>query len=281
MNTASHPTPDPQRGGPAAKALGWVLTLPQLAAFAAVLLLFHPLQVIARVFGYGAHKRVVDWLNLSLLQSLRLVGTHIELDCSQPLPAGRPLLVVSNHQSMYDIPLLGWVFRRHHPKFVAKAELGRGLPSVSYNLRHGGSVLIDRSDPRQSLPALAGFGDYIETHGYTACIFPEGTRARDGAMKPFNAAGFRQLLRSLPTALIVPVAIEGSWELVRYGMRPIPFGVRLRCTVLPPLEQDGRPARDLLGVAEDRIRDRLTSPAATAAIQNDASGASPGPDPGP
>ncbi len=238
-------------------ALGWFLTPLHLFAFAAILLFFHPVLVAARRVGYLAHKRIVDYANLSVLTSLKLVGTRFELISDHPLPEDRPLIVVSNHQSMYDIPLLGWTFRAHHPKFVAKVELGRGLPSISFNLRHGGSVLIDRSNPRQALPALARFGQYIERHRYAACIFPEGTRALDGVLKPFNPAGLLKLLQNVPSALIVPVAIQGSWELVRYRFCPIPFRAHLRCTVLEPVEPRGRPDKAMVKLVEDKIRAQL------------------------
>ena len=236
------------------KAVGWLLTPFHLAAFVAVLLAFHAAQVLARRFGYAAHKRVVDYLNLSILASLKIVGARIEVDCPRPLPDGVPLIVVANHQSMYDIPLLGWTFRRHHPKYIAKVELGKGLPSISYNLRHGGSALIDRDDPRASMRVIQKFGTEVEAHRYAACIFPEGTRARDGVMKPFNPAGLMVLMRAVPTGVVLPVAIEGSWQIVRYAMRPIPFGVRLRCTVLAPIDRAERDARQVVELAEQRIR---------------------------
>jgi 1-acyl-sn-glycerol-3-phosphate acyltransferase len=59
---------------------------------------------------------------------------------------------------------------------------------------------------------------------------------------------------------VVPVAIEGSWELVRYGMRPIPFGVRLRCTVLEPLEPSAVPPKELARTIEKRLRAALAAP---------------------
>jgi 1-acyl-sn-glycerol-3-phosphate acyltransferase len=158
---------------------------------------------------------------------------------------------------MYDIPLIGWAFRRHHPKYVAKIELGKGLPSISYNLRHGGSVLIDRSDPRGAMRAIQQFGVQVEEHRYAACIFPEGTRARDGVMKTFNPAGLMVLVRACPSATIVPVAIDGSWELMRYRIRPIPFGVRVRFTVLEPIPPNEFPIKELAAITEDRIRKAL------------------------
>lgn len=236
------------------KTIGWLLTPLHLLLFGAVLLVFHVAQVVALPLGYAAHKRVVDFLNLGLLSSLGVMGTRITIRCAHELPADQPLVIVANHQSMYDIPLLGWTFRRHHPKYVAKVELGRGFPSISFNLRHGGSVLIDRSDPRGSMRAIQQFGKSVETHRYAACIFPEGTRARDGEMKAFNAAGLMALIRAAPSAVIVPVAIDGSWELMRYRMRPVPFGVRIGCTVLAPVHQEACPLKELVGVVEERIR---------------------------
>lgn len=239
------------------KVFGWLLTPLHVVLFMAVLLVFHVAQVLALRFGYAAHKRVVDCLNFCILVSLKAVGTRIEFSCEHQLPADTPLIVVANHQSMYDIPLLGWTFRRHHPKYVAKIELSKGLPSISYNLRHGGSVLIDRSDPRGAMRAIQSFGRQVEEHRYAACIFPEGTRANDGVMREFNPAGLLALVRATPSATIIPVAIDGSWELMRYRVRPIPFGVRVRCTVLEPIDQNAYPFKELAGVVEKRIRESM------------------------
>jgi 1-acyl-sn-glycerol-3-phosphate acyltransferase len=239
------------------KAIGWLLTPLHLALFMVVLLIFHAAQVLALPFGYAAHKRVVDYLNFCILASLKVVGTRIECRCEHELPTDTPLIVVANHQSMYDIPMLGWVFRNHHPKYVAKIELSKGLPSISYNLRHGGSVLIDRSDARSSMRAIQKFGKQVEEHRYAACIFPEGTRARDGVMKEFNPAGLIMLMRAAPSAAIVPVAIDGSWQLMRYGMRPVPFGVRVKCTVLAPIRQREQSAKAVVRVVEERIREAV------------------------
>jgi 1-acyl-sn-glycerol-3-phosphate acyltransferase len=236
------------------RTLGWLLTPVHLLAFGLILAVFHVAQVAALRLGYTAHKRVVDGLNGAMLASLRLMGTRIALAGAERLPAGRPLLVVANHQSLYDIPLLGWLLRAHHPKYVAKRELGRGLPSVSYNLRHGGSVLIDRGDRRGALRELARFGKRVAEHGYAAVIFPEGTRARDGVMGRFHPAGVVQLLEAMPDAALVPVAIAGTWRLTRYRVRPIPFGVSVSATVLEPVPREGVEAKQAVAEAEARLR---------------------------
>ena len=96
-----------------------------------------------------------------------------------------------------------WYLRRHHVKFVSKQELGRGIPCVSYNLRHGGSVLIDRKNPRQALPAMLNFAEYIEKTKRAAVIFPEGTRSKDGRPKPFKTKGLEVLLKKLELQWVI------------------------------------------------------------------------------
>src|SRR5690606_23361031 len=114
------------------------------------------------------------------------------------IPTGVPLIIVANHQSMYDIIAIIWYMRRFHPKFVSKKELGKGIPSVSFNLRHGGSVLIDRKDPKQAVPVIKGLGQYIEKHTRSAFIFPEGTRSKNGKPKEFAQTGVKILCKSPP-----------------------------------------------------------------------------------
>ncbi|MEM7658209.1 MAG: lysophospholipid acyltransferase family protein, partial [Bacteroidota bacterium] len=159
--------------------LSYLLTPIHIAYFGFFLLLFHPLQWIGlRVGGYIWQKRAIDYLNFFLYHSLWLLGVRPIFHLPYDLPTDRPLLVIANHQSMYDIPAFFWKLRKHHVKFVAKMELAKGVPSISFNLRHGGNAVIDRTDPRQALPELKRFATYIEEHNYCACIFPEGTRSR-------------------------------------------------------------------------------------------------------
>jgi len=142
---------------------------------------------------------------------------------------------------MYDIPPIIWYMRKHHPKFVSKIELGKGIPSVSYNLRHGGSALINRKDPKQSIAELQKLGKYIETNNRSAVIFPEGTRSRNGVPKPFRTTGLKVMMKNAPSALIVPISINNSWKLLRYGKFPMGLGSHVTFDVHPPLENSGNP----------------------------------------
>jgi 1-acyl-sn-glycerol-3-phosphate acyltransferase len=126
--------------------------------------------------------------------------------------------------------------RKHHPKFISKIELGKGIPSVSYNLRHGGAALIDRKNPRQSLPALIKFGEYIETTKRAAVIFPEGTRSKNGEPKPFQTKGLDILFKKIPSALVVPITINNSWKMLKYGNFPMGLGTHITFTVHKPIK---------------------------------------------
>ncbi len=237
------------------KLLGYVLTPVYLLVFGLLLVLFHPVQMICRnLWGYGAHKKSVDIMNFLIIKSLVIMGTRISFKGFDKLPRGRPVIIISNHQSMFDIPAIGWAFRNHHPKFIAKIELGKGIPSVSYNLRHGGSALIDRKKPLQSVREIGKLGRYIEQNRYAASIFPEGTRAKDGKMKAFLTAGVDTLLNAAPSAVVVPLVIDGNYELLKKGLYPMSFGVRVRYTVLDPIEPAAMTAEELVMTTENRIR---------------------------
>lgn len=178
-------------------------------------------------------------MNLFLMRSTNILGTSYKFTNNYKLPTDRPLIIVTNHQSMYDIPPIIWYMRDYHPKFVSKKELGKGIPSVSFNLVHGGSVLIDRNDGKSAIMEIGRLGSYIEKHNRSAVIFPEGTRSRDGHPKPFKPMGLKMLLKKAPSALIVPISINNSWKLVRFGQFPMGLGAKVTLDVQQPLENKG------------------------------------------
>ncbi|MBO3096655.1 lysophospholipid acyltransferase family protein [Gelidibacter pelagius] len=219
------------------KILAYPLTVLYFICFGITLVVFHPIQWICfNVFGYQAHKISVDWLQFFLIRCLNVLGTRFTFTNPYDIDTDQPLIIVANHQSMYDISPIMWYMRKHHPKFIAKKELGKGIPSVSYNLRHGGSVLIDRKNPRQAIPAIMKFGEYIENNKRAAVIFPEGTRSKTGVPKPFQTKGLEMMIKKVPSATIVPISINNSWKMLRYGKFPMGIGNHLKFTVHQPIK---------------------------------------------
>lgn len=235
------------------KLLSYPLTVLFFLFFGLVLVIFHPIQWLClNLFGYDAHKRSVTVLNWFIMRCTNVLGTRYSFENPHSIPTDRPLIIVTNHQSMYDIPPLICYMRKHHPKFVSKIELGKGIPSVSFNLRHGGSALIDRKDPKQSIAELQKLGKYIETHRRSAVIFPEGTRSRTGVPKPFRTTGLKVLMKQAPSALIVPISINNSWKLLRYGKFPMGLGSHVQFQVHAPFENKGN-TDELIAKAEAQI----------------------------
>lgn len=240
------------------KVLSYILTPVYELLFALQLVIFHPIQVITnKIWGYPVRKKVVDVLNYGLLYSLWIMGTRITFKGLEKIPHGRPIIIVANHQSTLDIPAVIIAFMKNHPKFISKIELGKGIPSISYNLRHGGSVLIDRKNRSQSVKDILMLGKHIEQNNYAACIFPEGTRSKTGKLGTFQAAGVASLYKTAPSALIVPFVIDGNDKIMKHGYFPLTFGCHLKLTVLDPIDPKGQDMTELVQNIEDQIRKEL------------------------
>jgi 1-acyl-sn-glycerol-3-phosphate acyltransferase len=240
------------------KFLGYFLTPIATGVFLLILIIFQPIQwVCLRFFGYSAHKRSVDILNLFLLRSVYLLGNTVTFINKQNLPTGRPIIFLANHQGLLDIPPLIWYLRKYHAKFISKIELTKGIPSISFNLKHGGGANIDRKDGRQSISEIVKLAQRMKENKWSAVIFPEGTRSTDGTVKTFQVGGIATILKKCPEALLVPIAIKDSWKMIRYGQYPLNTFTPMTWEVLSPIEPAGRPMEDLVLEAENKIRAAL------------------------
>jgi 1-acyl-sn-glycerol-3-phosphate acyltransferase len=240
------------------KILSYPLSAIAMLLFFLGLIVFHPIQwVCFNIFGYQAHKKSVDYLNFYLLRVANVIGTTFKFENRADIPENTPLILVANHQSLYDIIGIIWFLRKFHPKFVSKKELGKGIPSISYNLNHGGSVLIDRKDPKQAIPTIKKLADYIELLNRTAVIFPEGTRSKDGKPKEFAQSGLKILCKYAPSAYVVPITINGSWKLVKFGFFPLGLGNRITFTIHKPMAVKDFSFEDLMTRTEKAIVNSL------------------------
>ena len=169
------------------------------------------------------------------------------------MPSDGPMIIVSNHQSTYDIPPIIWFFRKYHPKFISKESLGSGIPSVSYNLRHGGSVLINRKNPQSALIKIKSFAQKVQKKQWAAVIFPEGTRSRDGQPKKFYSNGLMTLFDQIPDATVVTLSINNSWRLAQYRYFPIPLGIKISLNVQGVLKCSDYAPKELSKKVEELI----------------------------
>lgn len=241
------------------KVLGYFLTPIFYLCFGLSLIIFHPIQWLCLKFGgYSAHKKSVDILNGLLVACNYTLFNRTQFIDNKNLPLGRPIVFVANHQSTYDIPPMIYFLRRFHAKFISKVELlTAGIPSISFNLKHGGAANIDRKDPKQSIAEILKLANNMKQHNWSAFIFPEGTRTKTGKMKSFSVGGIATLLKKNPNALVVPVAINGSYKMVEYGSFPLRPFTHMTWEVLDPIDITGLNPEEIVKKAEDAIRLRV------------------------
>jgi 1-acyl-sn-glycerol-3-phosphate acyltransferase len=142
----------------------------------------------------------------------------------------RPYIYMANHQSNFDIPvLLGHLTIQF--RWLAKMELFR-IPIFGRAMRKAGYISIDRNDRRSAINSLKAAAEKIK-NGVSVLIFPEGTRSRDGKIRPFKKGGFVMAIESgVP---IVPVVISGTREIMTKGkFRVNPGQIHMR--ILAPID---------------------------------------------
>ncbi|NBW28310.1 MAG: 1-acyl-sn-glycerol-3-phosphate acyltransferase [Flavobacteriaceae bacterium] len=242
------------------KIISYPISIISLLLFLLTIVIFHPIQWICfNLFGYQVHKKSVDYLNFILLRIAHLLGITFQIENRELIPNGVPIIFVANHQSMYDIIGIIWFLRRFHPKFVSKIELGKGIPSISYNLNHGGSVLIDRNDPKQAIIEIKKLSEYIEKTNRSAVIFPEGTRTRTGKPKEFAKSGLKILCKHSPSAFVVPITINNSWKFFKFGFLPFGLGIRITFTIHEAISVKDSNIDELTDITEDIIIKSITT----------------------
>jgi len=169
--------------------------------------------------------RVMRWWGRAFV---RLGGWTFRVEGMENLPSGGAVLV-ANHQSIVDIPMLLSAFPRP-VRFLAKRELGE-IPLLGKAMAAAGNLFIDREDPRDTVRMIREAGARLHDGGLVV-VFPEGTRSRDGSIGEFRPGAFYLAQKS--GAPVVPVYIDGGYRAIPKGgfrVRPAELLVR----VLPPL----------------------------------------------
>mgnify|MGYP001291484340 FL=1 len=241
--------------------LSYSLSIPYYLCFGILLFSFQIIQWFClNMFGYYAHKKSVDILNYLILLSLSIIKTRIFFEAESNLPPpGKNVIFIANHQSTYDIPPLIWKLRNYHMKFVSKKELGRGIPSISYNLRNGGSILIDREKPKEAINSIKKFGKFLSKKNFSVLIFPEGTRSKNGKVKKFHRSGLKTLIKNIPDAIIVPISIKNSWKFSEQNYFPMPLGVKIIIRFHKSISNDSKNLECLIDTVESTIHKQVMS----------------------
>ena len=162
----------------------------------------------------------------------------------------RPYVVVSNHQSLADIPILS-----HLPwemKWIAKKELFT-VPFVGWMMRLAGDIPVDRAETRSGARMLLTAMKYLEQK-CSVMFFAEGTRSPDGRVGRFNDGAFQLAIKAhVP---ILPVAIEGSFDCLPKKSWRFGKASYIHVKVLPEVDTTGMTTKDA-GALNTRIRQMI------------------------
>lgn len=179
-------------------------------------------------------------------------------------PPPATFVAVPNHRSLVDALAVAWLPR--DLKWIGKREVFR-LPWLGWAFRLAGYVPVLRGDRESGAAALARLRGYLG-RGLPVGLFPEGTRSRERALRPFKAGPFRLAIEA--GAPIVPVAIAGAAAAMPADtpwLRPSHIRVR----ILPPVPTAGLGAGDV-----DRLREEVRALLAAALAELEGPGAPPG-----
>ena len=213
----------------------WLFSIPTVIAFGLTLVVFDLAGRFALLFGLRQFEWVMAGLQRTLLGVFLISGVRFDTEGLDRFESTGGYLFVSNHQSMYDIPIFGGILVKNFPKYVAKRSLAKRIPSISLNLLRGGNALIDRGDKAQAVAAIREMAANCQSRDVSAVIFPEGTRSRDGSIGGYRSAGVAALMDGAPELQIIPTVIDGSWKVFAHNMFPIPFGTRVRVMFADPI----------------------------------------------
>jgi len=162
----------------------------------------------------------------------------------------RVYVIVSNHQSLADIPVISHLMI--DTKWLAKAELFR-VPGLGWMLRMAGDVPVDRADRRSSARALLQCARYLR-QGCSVVFFPEGTRSPDGRVLPFNDGPFQLAIREgVP---VLPLAVQGSGAALPRNSWIFGPAQDIYLTVLNAVSTDGLTVQDTRAL-QTQVRDLI------------------------
>jgi len=184
--------------------------------------------------------RLVHWFARWWGWTLLFIGRiPVQMHGLEHIPAGQRCVLVANHTSAADIPILFG----HLPfqfRVIAKESLFK-IPILGWCMRLAGYISIDRSNPKKAIRSLKQAAKRLR-EGYPALVFPEGTRSKTGELQPFKMGAF--LLAIEAGVPVVPVGISGSFDiLVRDSMRIRP-GVQVHVYIGPPINTEDYTSKD-------------------------------------
>jgi 1-acyl-sn-glycerol-3-phosphate acyltransferase len=228
-------------------------------AIGVLLLLWLPIMAVARLLDRDPARYYAGLTLRWLGRSMTYVNPFWDIEMEGPYPEDPryPYVVVSNHFSQADPPIIARV--PWEMKWVAKKALF-DLPVAGWLLRLSGDIPVDRTDKRSRARVLERAAFYLE-RACSVMFFPEGTRSRDGRVRRFSDGAFRLAIKQ--DVPVLPIAVDGTHEaLPKHSVWFNPDVETIRVKVLDPVGTDAYglgQTREL----QRRVRARIVEQIAT------------------
>lgn len=215
------------------------------------------LEVYRGTYQRSEGDRRLRWWSERLLS---FVDLHVRVFHAEnaTVPPGRPVMLMSNHSSLYDIPLI-FTALPGSIRMLTKKELFR-VPIWGRGLAAGEFVSIDRTDLDRAIQDLAAARDKM-VDGIVLWVAPEGTRSRNGKIGSFKKGGFMVALET--GATIVPIGIRGARDVLPAKTLAFELGRTAEVHVGEPIDAAayrGERGR-LMAEVDRRIRELAAVPA--------------------
>lgn len=224
----------------------WIWTMA-----AALILLWAPLVGAIRLFDSEPRRlRTGRWFRRLGHVIARVSPWRLHISGSENLRPDQVYVVVGNHQSLADIPVISHL--KLDIKWLTKAELFR-LPALGWMLRMAGDVPIDRSDRRKGARAMLRCARYLR-EGCSVVFFPEGTRSPDGRVLPFNEGPFQLAIRE--RVPILPLVVEGSGAALPRDSWVFGAASDVQLRILEPVPVDGWNIKQVAAL-RDAVRQKI------------------------
>ena len=201
--------------------------IPAITLYTIVLGTISLLSTVFDRSGDFGHWCARTWSRLILATT----GVRVTVVGAERLDPHKSYVLASNHQSIYDIPIIFAVIPLQL-RIVAKASLG-AIPFLGWHLRRTGHLLVDRKNPGAGIIAKMR---RLVREFHSLIVFPEGTRSADGRVARFKKGSFLVAIDAgLP---VVPVSISGSRQVMQKGRLMVRPG-HVRVVVHDPIPSEG------------------------------------------
>lgn len=192
-------------------------------------------SLLAILFGYGLKsKRMAAWSGRNWSRAtVWAAGLRLHNDLSA-MPKNQPLVIMANHSSLLDIPVLYVALGERTINYVAKQSLF-DIPVFGKAMLAAGHVSIDRDNRRKAMKSVEQAVQSAQEGRYVV-IFPEGTRSTDySRLQDFKVGG---MIIALKTGLPVsPVLIKGTGHILPKGQSTLTPGAKdIYIKALPPID---------------------------------------------